>query len=350
MAGNGFGDNIFSFPDRGRNPAFGSTEDDTTGGDMWKDTASMGLGTLNTDDFLLGNRAGTLSSSGHTSPYSSSPYLNGAMSMMNFADSAAGAGNGGAGTAGGNPAGRAGGGNPLMSQRERVLRAEMQMQRMALDADVSGGLQMRKAGSGSSGGGSGGPWDSYRGGDLGLGFDSDPMGGGFPQMDGKDKGGLSALGRGSGRHPSALGYGPDDGTGLGGYAYEQELLMFRDQQQRMRGAGGFNPRFGGGGGHPRDGGRPHGHPNDRGDYDRGGGGFRRPSDHLRRDPRGPMGGGPDDDAYAPLGEFGDAAGGCPAEYKCPISTKIMTDPVIAGDGFSYERSSIEQWMQASQHR
>lgn len=348
MAANG-GFDVFSFPDRGRQGNFGSMDDDANAGDLWNDASSMGIGTLNTDDFLLGNRAGTLSGSGQTSPYSSSPYLNGTMSMMNFADS--GGGNGG-------PSGR-----PLMSQRERerVLRAEMQMPRMSLETDVSGGLQMRKTGSGGNGNG-GGPWDSYRGGDLGLGFDNDPLSGGdFAQMGGKDKGGMSVLGRGAGRHQGmGGGFGSDELNGYGGkgsdYAYEQELMLFRDQQQRMRGSGGggggggggYNPRFNGGGGHPRDG-RPHGHHGDHGDhgdYDRNGGFRRSPPDHLRRD-RGPMGGGSEDDAYAPLGEFGDAAGGCPAEYRCPISMKVMSDPVIAGDGFSYERASIEQWMQTS---
>lgn len=30
-------------------------------------------------------------------------------------------------------------------------------------------------------------------------------------------------------------------------------------------------------------------------------------------------------------------------YLCPITTEVMEDPVIAGDGYTYERTAIEQW-------
>lgn len=33
----------------------------------------------------------------------------------------------------------------------------------------------------------------------------------------------------------------------------------------------------------------------------------------------------------------------PLEYICGISHKLMSDPVIAMDGSSYERRAIEQW-------
>jgi hypothetical protein len=32
------------------------------------------------------------------------------------------------------------------------------------------------------------------------------------------------------------------------------------------------------------------------------------------------------------------------DWVCPISFKLMTDPVIAQDGYSYERTSIETWL------
>jgi hypothetical protein len=35
---------------------------------------------------------------------------------------------------------------------------------------------------------------------------------------------------------------------------------------------------------------------------------------------------------------------CPDEYLCPITMDIMTDPVAAADGHSYERSVIEDWL------
>jgi hypothetical protein len=31
---------------------------------------------------------------------------------------------------------------------------------------------------------------------------------------------------------------------------------------------------------------------------------------------------------------------------CPISLSVMEDPVLAGDGHSYDRASIELWLQS----
>lgn len=36
--------------------------------------------------------------------------------------------------------------------------------------------------------------------------------------------------------------------------------------------------------------------------------------------------------------------GVRVEFFCPISADIMTDPVMAADGFSYERKAIEKWI------
>ena len=33
------------------------------------------------------------------------------------------------------------------------------------------------------------------------------------------------------------------------------------------------------------------------------------------------------------------------EFCCPISLQLMSDPVVAADGFSYERDSIERWLE-----
>lgn len=35
----------------------------------------------------------------------------------------------------------------------------------------------------------------------------------------------------------------------------------------------------------------------------------------------------------------------PREYFCPISHEVMTDPVVAADGFTYERVSVETWFE-----
>ena len=34
------------------------------------------------------------------------------------------------------------------------------------------------------------------------------------------------------------------------------------------------------------------------------------------------------------------------DFYCPITQELMSDPVVIADGFSYERSAIEQWMEA----
>ena len=33
------------------------------------------------------------------------------------------------------------------------------------------------------------------------------------------------------------------------------------------------------------------------------------------------------------------------DFTCPITRTIMKDPVIGTDGFTYERSAIEAWLQ-----
>jgi hypothetical protein len=37
----------------------------------------------------------------------------------------------------------------------------------------------------------------------------------------------------------------------------------------------------------------------------------------------------------------------PQSYFCPITQEIMRDPVLLGDGHSYERLAILQWLQSS---
>ena len=36
--------------------------------------------------------------------------------------------------------------------------------------------------------------------------------------------------------------------------------------------------------------------------------------------------------------------GIPDALVCPITTEIYEDPVMAADGFSYERRAIESWL------
>lgn len=37
---------------------------------------------------------------------------------------------------------------------------------------------------------------------------------------------------------------------------------------------------------------------------------------------------------------------CPPELQCPLTKRLMTDPVICSDGYTYERSAIEQHFQS----
>ncbi|EOD27361.1 hypothetical protein EMIHUDRAFT_73367, partial [Emiliania huxleyi CCMP1516] len=34
----------------------------------------------------------------------------------------------------------------------------------------------------------------------------------------------------------------------------------------------------------------------------------------------------------------------PDDFVCPITTELMSDPVMAADGHAYERSAIERWL------
>ena len=52
------------------------------------------------------------------------------------------------------------------------------------------------------------------------------------------------------------------------------------------------------------------------------------------------------DAAAARRENAAAVREPPAEFLCAITRECMVDPVIAPDGFSYERSAIERWFRA----
>merc|ERR1712062_712635 len=36
-----------------------------------------------------------------------------------------------------------------------------------------------------------------------------------------------------------------------------------------------------------------------------------------------------------------------SKFLCPITKQIMKDPVICADGYSYERTAIEQWLKCN---
>jgi hypothetical protein len=51
-------------------------------------------------------------------------------------------------------------------------------------------------------------------------------------------------------------------------------------------------------------------------------------------------------AHPYLAFHGAASPSCatPDEYSCPITHEIMIDPVLASDGYSYERTAMEAWI------
>jgi hypothetical protein len=44
------------------------------------------------------------------------------------------------------------------------------------------------------------------------------------------------------------------------------------------------------------------------------------------------------------GSSGAAAQQWPAQFICPLSNQLMSDPVVAADGVSYQREAIMDWM------
>ena len=40
-------------------------------------------------------------------------------------------------------------------------------------------------------------------------------------------------------------------------------------------------------------------------------------------------------------------GAPPPSFICPLTLELMTDPVTAADGHSYESAAIKQWLQSS---
>jgi hypothetical protein len=41
-------------------------------------------------------------------------------------------------------------------------------------------------------------------------------------------------------------------------------------------------------------------------------------------------------------------GGVPSLFLCPLSQKVLTDPVVACDGFTYDRRAIQEWFESGQ--
>lgn len=41
---------------------------------------------------------------------------------------------------------------------------------------------------------------------------------------------------------------------------------------------------------------------------------------------------------------GVPSGSLPQQFYCPLTRQVMTDPVLAADGVTYERQAISEWM------
>ncbi|XP_064612039.1 WD repeat, SAM and U-box domain-containing protein 1-like [Liolophura sinensis] len=52
----------------------------------------------------------------------------------------------------------------------------------------------------------------------------------------------------------------------------------------------------------------------------------------------------------PVRQRKDSDLSAPDEYLCPITREIMRDPVIAADGYTYEKSAIESWVKSGKSR
>ena len=57
---------------------------------------------------------------------------------------------------------------------------------------------------------------------------------------------------------------------------------------------------------------------------------------------------PADDEYDENDD--EADGVLPRELVCPITQELMRDPVLAADGFSYERLAMQRWFGTGQRR
>ena len=69
----------------------------------------------------------------------------------------------------------------------------------------------------------------------------------------------------------------------------------------------------------------------------------RPSEPHHQPPPPPQQGERQDEPQAVAHAGAHANTGIPDAFLCPITLELMTDPVVALDGHTYERSAIEDW-------
>lgn len=51
----------------------------------------------------------------------------------------------------------------------------------------------------------------------------------------------------------------------------------------------------------------------------------------------------------PRAAHGPPAPVVPSHFVCPLTHDMMRDPVVASDGYTYERSAVEGWMTNNSH-
>eukprot|EP00882_Tetradesmus_deserticola_P005392 GHRQ01005674.1.p2 GENE.GHRQ01005674.1~~GHRQ01005674.1.p2 ORF type:complete len:255 (+),score=76.93 GHRQ01005674.1:701-1465(+) len=48
------------------------------------------------------------------------------------------------------------------------------------------------------------------------------------------------------------------------------------------------------------------------------------------------------------GGGGSSRGGVPSLFLCPLSQRVLVDPVVACDGFTYDRRAVQEWFESGQ--
>jgi hypothetical protein len=48
------------------------------------------------------------------------------------------------------------------------------------------------------------------------------------------------------------------------------------------------------------------------------------------------------------GSSSSSSSGVPSLFLCPLSQRVLTDPVVACDGFTYDRRAVQEWFESGQ--
>jgi hypothetical protein len=53
-------------------------------------------------------------------------------------------------------------------------------------------------------------------------------------------------------------------------------------------------------------------------------------------------------AQAAIPGSSSSSSGVPSLFLCPLSQRVLTDPVVACDGFTYDRRAVQEWFESGQ--